>query len=121
MRRQLILPTLLMAATIVPAHGREMTLLSLGKLGRLSCFVWQSTSDRQATGEDWLFGYWTALNDIAAKRGRPQSRLGRAAVVAEVTKTCARNPSQIFAEAASDTFLELTMGKAPKRPEGETQ
>jgi hypothetical protein len=116
MRGYFIVSIAFMAMTTGPSQGQEVTLLSLGKLGGLSCFVWQSTTDRREDGENWLVGYWTALNALAAKAGRPQSDLDRAGIIAEVTRTCARNDSQVFAKAASDTFQELTAGAGAKRP-----
>jgi hypothetical protein len=78
----------------------------LSGIGRLSCKNWKSTPALENEGNTWLLGFWTALNYVAATADQQQVQIRGQAIVSEVAKTCARNPSETLATAAWETFFE---------------
>ena|ERR1700691_3244290 len=90
------------------AFTEEVVPVRITGMGRMSCAHWQSTSARLSEGGVWLYGFWTALNYVAATNKLVESKIDAEAIMAEVQKTCASRPSQDVATAAWKTWGELT-------------
>jgi hypothetical protein len=76
-------------------------------IGGMSCAHWQSAQALRSEGTIWIYGFWTGLNYVAAASGQPESKADTAAVLAEVRKICARDPSQVLASAVWTAYLDL--------------
>lgn len=76
-------------------------------IGGMSCAHWQSTQALRLEGTIWIYGFWTGLNYVAAASGQTESKVDTAAVLAEVKKTCAQQPSQVLASAVWTAYLDL--------------
>jgi hypothetical protein len=74
-------------------------------IGSMSCAHWRSTKELLAEGTVWIYGFWTGLNYVAAASEQAQSRTDSAAIVAEVKKACASEPSQTLAVTVWNTYL----------------
>jgi hypothetical protein len=83
------------------------TTVSVGMIGigSMSCAHWRSTKEHLTEGTVWIYGFWTGLNYVAAASEQAQSGTDTAAIVAEVKKACASEPSQTLATAVWNTFL----------------
>jgi len=76
-------------------------------IGGMSCAHWRATKEHLAEGIVWIFGFWTALNYVAAASEQAQSGTDTAEIVAEVKKRCAQVPSQTLASAVWNAYLEF--------------
>jgi hypothetical protein len=88
----------------VSAKNAKVSVDMMG-IGGMSCAHWPSTQEHLLEGTVWIYGFWTGLNYVAAARDQTQSKIGMAAIVAEVEKTCAQQTSQALASAAWTTHL----------------
>jgi hypothetical protein len=75
-------------------------------IGRMSCAHWQSTQARRLEGTIWIYGFWTALNYVAAASDQTQAKIDVAALAGQVEKICAQHTSQPLASAVWTTYLE---------------
>jgi hypothetical protein len=104
---------LLLAALVFVASARSTfaqdTKVSVGMtgIGGMSCAHWRATKGQLSEGTVWIFGFWTALNYVAAASEQPQSGTATAEIVTEVKKRCAQVPSQTLASAVWNTYLEF--------------
>ena len=73
----------------------------------MSCAHWRSTKEHSSEGIVWIYGFWTGLNYVAAASEQAQSGTDATAIVAEVRKTCASDPSQTLASAVWSTYLRF--------------
>ena len=96
---------------VASAHSSfaQDTKVSVGMtgIGGMSCAHWRATKVQLSEGTVWIFGFWTALNYVAAASDQAQSGTDTAEIVAEVKKTCAQAPSQSLASAVWTTYLEF--------------
>jgi|SRR5271170_3737643 len=96
---------------VVSAHPvlAQDTKVSVGMtgIGGMSCAYWRATKEHQSEGIVWIYGFWTALNYVAAASEQAQSGTDTAAIVAEVKKRCAEAPSQALASAVWNSYLEF--------------
>jgi hypothetical protein len=83
----------------VPVH--------LSGIGASTCAHWRSSAAARAEGTVWIFGFWSALNYVAAASDQSQANAAEKAVIAEVARLCAANPTQVLASAAWDAYLNL--------------
>lgn len=88
------------------AEGAKVSVHLTG-IGSLSCAHWRSTRARRLEGDVWIHGFWSGLNYVAAASDQPQSDAGEAAMLAEVEKICAQQPSDVLASAAWSAYLDL--------------
>lgn len=79
--------------------------VGMAGIGSMSCTHWRSTKEHLSEGIVWIYGFWTGLNYVAAASEQAQSGIDTAAIVAEVKKTCASEPSQTLAGAVWKTYL----------------
>jgi hypothetical protein len=86
------------------------TKISVGMIGigGMSCARWRSTKEHLSEGIVWIYGFWTGLNYVAAASEQAQSGTDAAAIVAQVKKTCASEPSQTLAAAVWSTYLAFS-------------
>jgi hypothetical protein len=104
---------LLLAALVFVAFARSTfaqdTKVSVGMtgIGGMSCAHWRATKEQLSEGTVWIFGFWTALNYVAAASEQPQSGTATAEIVGEVKKRCAQAPSQTLASAVWNAYLEF--------------
>jgi hypothetical protein len=96
---------------VVSAHHvfAQDTKVSVGMtgIGGMSCAHWRATKEHLSEGTIWIYGFWTALNYVAAASSQTQSGTDTAEIVAEVKKRCAQVPSQTLASAVWNTYLEF--------------
>ena len=62
-------------------------------LGTLSCATWQSDQVEQNRGNQWIFGYFSAVNLWGTTRGSVGGSTDQPGLVAEVKKQCDARPS----------------------------
>lgn len=75
-----------------------------------SCATWLSSSEYQLGGEQWIFGFWSGLNQEAAihnERSDVGKTTDRNGIVGEVKKVCLREPSKQLKDAAGLVFYEF--------------
>jgi hypothetical protein len=106
MLRWSIIPIVWIA--IGSASAEDQIPVQFTGIGRMSCAYWQSSAERFSEGGVWLYGYWTALNYVAATGNFVESKIDAAGIVAVVLKTCSVRPSQGLSKAAWQTWGELT-------------
>jgi hypothetical protein len=108
MVKRLLWAALVWASPVYPGSAEDAKVsIGMTGIGRMSCAHWQSTQAHRSEGTVWIYGFWTALNYVAAVSEQAQTKIDTAAIVAEVEKTCAKRPSQILASAAWTTYLEF--------------
>jgi hypothetical protein len=108
MIKRLLLPALISATLVYPASAEETKVsVQMTGIGGMSCAHWQSTQARRSEGAIWIYGFWTGLNYVAAASEQKQSKVDTTAIVAEVEKACAQQPSQVLAYAVWNTYLAL--------------
>jgi hypothetical protein len=88
----------------VSAQDDKVSVDMIG-IGSMSCAHWRSTQEDRLEGTIWIYGFWTGLNYVAAASDQTQAKIDPAAIVNEVEKTCARQPSQTLASAVWTAYL----------------
>jgi hypothetical protein len=108
MVKALSLAALVFVASACPilAEDAKVSVDTTG-IGGMSCAHWRATKDHLSEGTVWIYGFWTALNYVAAASDQAQSGTDTAEIVAEVKKRCAQLPSQTLASAVWKTYLEF--------------
>jgi hypothetical protein len=105
---QPVLWALICAAPVCPSLAQDARVsVDMMGIGSMSCAHWQSTQALRLEGTVWIYGFWTGLNYVAAASGQTELKVDTAAVLAEVTKTCAQRPSQVLASAVWTAYLHL--------------
>ena len=108
MIKRVLLPALLSATLVYPAPAEETKVpVQMTGIGGMSCAHWHSAQARRSEGVTWIYGFWTALNYVAAASQQKQSKVDSTAIVAEVEKACAQRPSQVLANAVWNSYLAL--------------
>ena len=74
-------------------------------IGSMSCSHWRATTEHLSQGTVWIYGFWTGLNYVAAASDQTQPKIDPTAIVNEVEKTCAQQPSQTLGSAVWATYL----------------
>jgi hypothetical protein len=107
MKKRVLIAALVFAslARMVSAQDAKVSVGMIG-IGRMSCAHWRSTQADQLEGTIWIYGFWTALNYVAAASDQTQAKTVEAAIAAQVEKTCAKQSSQPLASAVWTTYLE---------------
>src|SRR5260370_20985808 len=90
--------------SLLSAQDAKVSVDMIG-IGSMSCAHWRSTQEHLLEGTIWIYGFWTGLNYVAAASDQTQAKIGAAAIVAEVEKTCAQQTSQTLASAVWTTYL----------------
>jgi hypothetical protein len=80
----------------------------LSGIGATTCAHWRSSAATRAEGTVWIFGFWSALNYVAAASEQPQPSSTEKEVLAEVARICLANPSQVLASAAWTAYLNVS-------------
>ena len=89
---------------LVSAQDAKVSVDMIG-IGSMSCAYWRSTQEHRLEGTIWIYGFWTGLNYVAAASDQTQAKIDPAAIVNEVEKTCAQQPSQTLASAVWTAYL----------------
>ncbi|HSR06173.1 MAG TPA: hypothetical protein VLM42_03405 [Bryobacteraceae bacterium] len=117
MVKRALLAALVATSLVCPSLAEETKVsVQMTGIGGMSCAHWQSTRARRAEGTAWIYGFWTGLNYVAAASEQAQSKIETAAIVAEVEKTCAGQPTQVLAGAAWATYLDFAKRSAVPKP-----
>ena len=83
-------------ALTVPGVAHAVNLVGFGSK---TCSDWLSNSIHRLEGAVWIYGFWSALNYVAAASEQKQSQASSADMLDAVEKVCRREPSQILASA----------------------
>jgi hypothetical protein len=87
--------------------GETKVAVQMIGVGAMTCAHWRSTAASRAEGTVWIFGFWSGLNYVAAASDQAQANSEEKAVIAEVVRVCATDPSQVLASAAWAAYLNL--------------
>src|ERR1700676_420272 len=103
---RIIFPALVLAALVCPISAQDAKVsVDMKGIGSMSCAHWRSAQAHLLEGTVWIYGFWPALNYVAAASDQAQAKIDIAAIVVEVEKTCARQTSQTLASAVWTTYL----------------
>src|SRR5258706_14403330 len=106
MVKPVLLAALVCAAPVCLSSAQDAKVsVDVMGIGGMSCAHWRSTQEHLLEGTVWIYGFWTGLNYVAAASDQTQAKIGAAAIVAEVEKTCAQQTSQTLASAVWTTYL----------------
>jgi len=106
MVKPVLLAALVCAAPVCLSSAQDAKVsVDMMGIGGMSCAHWRSTQEHLLEGTVWIYGFWTGLNYVAAASDQTQAKIGAAAIVAEVEKTCAQQTSQTLASAVWTTYL----------------
>ena len=110
-RRMWIL--LLGAGLLSPVAKAEESRVTveLSGIGAMSCAHWRSTATTRGEGIVWIFGFWSGLNYVAAASEQDHPNLNEKQVIAEVTRICATDPTQVLASAAWSAYVNSNSAK----------
>jgi hypothetical protein len=108
MIKAFLIAAVVFVAPAYPALAQD-TKVSVGMtgIGGMSCAYWRATKEHLAEGTVWIYGFWTALNYVAAASEQAQSGTDTAEIVAEVKKRCAQGPAQTLASVVWNAYLEF--------------
>ena len=106
MIKRSLLAAIFVAALVcqVSAQDAKVSVDMIG-IGSMSCAYWRSTQEHRLEGTIWIYGFWTGLNYVAAASDQTQARIDAAAIVVEVERICAQQPSQTLASVVWATYL----------------
>ena len=106
MIRRFLFAAIFFAAPVcqVSAQDDKVSVDMIG-IGSMSCSHWRATKEHLLEGTVWIYGFWTGLNYVAAASGQSPANVNISAIVVEVEKTCAQQPSQTLASAVWTTYL----------------
>src|SRR5712675_2847410 len=108
MVKPVLLAALVCAAPVSRSSAQDAKVsVDMMGIGGMSCAHWRSTQEHLLEGTVWIYGFWTGLNYVAAASDQTQAKIGAAAIVAEVEKTCAQQTSQTLASAVWTTYLGI--------------
>src|SRR5258707_13584167 len=105
MIKGVLFTALIFAAPFCLVSAQDAKVSDMMGIGGMSCAHWRSTQEHLLEGTVWIYGFWTGLNYVAAASDQTQAKIGAAAIVAEVQKTCAQQTSQTLARAVWTTYL----------------
>ena len=106
MMNRILFAALVFTAPACPVLAQDVKIsVDMIGIGSMSCTHWRSTQERRLEGTIWIYGFWTGLNYVAAASDQTQAKTDAAAIVNEVEKTCAQQPSQTLASAIWTTYL----------------
>ena len=91
-------------SSVAKAEESRVT-VQLNGIGAMSCAHWRSTATTRGEGIVWIFGFWSGLNYVAAASEQDHPNLNEKQVIAEVTRICATDPSQILASATWSAYV----------------
>jgi hypothetical protein len=100
---------IVLASSALPAQERLPAFWTLG-IGSRSCATWQSNSSYQRDGTNWIYGYWTGLNNAQTnpKDRMIGSKTDPQGIISEVKKNCDNQPSMALFDATSLTYREFS-------------
>ena len=106
MIRRFLFAAIFFAAPVcqVSAQGAKVSVDMIG-IGSMSCSHWRATKEHFLEGTVWIYGFWTGLNYVAAASDQTQAKIDPAAILNEIEKICAQQPSQTLASAVWTTYL----------------
>ena len=108
MVKPVLFAALVCAAPVCRSSAQQAKIaIDMIGIGGMSCAHWQSTQALRLEGTIRIYGFWMGLNYVAAASGQTETKVDTAAVMVEVTKTCAQRPSQVLATAAWTAYLAL--------------
>lgn len=100
----------ILAALFLLCAGRAVAAGPSGEsyyygIGRLSCATWTPTTG--SSEQNWLFGFWSALNETNPINRAVGSRTDGAGIVEEVRKVCRDDPSLDVGYATARAYERL--------------
>ena len=110
-RAVLVAFMILVAPFRLHAQSSDMnTLIRSYGLAGSSCATWLSSPTSVYGGSQWIFGFWSGLNQQTVFDGG-QGSVGKstdqAGIVAEVKKVCSEEPSSQLQDAAGKVFYRF--------------
>jgi hypothetical protein len=100
------LAALIFVAGISPSEAKYW---AVGQ-GRSSCASWLSHPEFERDGDQWIVGYWTAMNKYNKQNSEVGSRSDPEGILGEIKKICLAEPSSV---------LDDVVGRVYKRFEEE--
>jgi len=94
-------------SSIARAEESRVTVQLTG-IGALTCAHWRSTPATRAEGTVWILGFWSGLNYVAAASDQSQPKSTEKQVIAEVTRICATDPSQVLASVTWAVYVDFS-------------
>jgi hypothetical protein len=94
-------------SSIAKAEEAELSVHLTG-IGASTCAHWRSSAATRAEGTVWIFGFWSALNYVAAASQQAQSGSTEKEMIGEVVRGCMTDPSQALASAAWAAYLNAS-------------
>jgi len=106
--KSVLLAALICVAPACPSAAQDAKIsVDMMGIGAMSCAHWQSTQGNRLEGTIWIYGFWTGLNYVASASEQTVAKADTAAVLVEVEKRCAENPSQVLARAVWTAYIDL--------------
>ena len=73
-------------------------------IGNFSCARWLSSAFLEGSGEAWIAGYWTGLNELSNTDHMVGHAVDNAGIYGEVKKVCTEHPSMQLPEATYQVY-----------------
>jgi len=87
------------------SQQKPITALVLGT-GFQSCANWLSTPEYERDGNEWILGYWSAVNLLNENHGVGRNTEGPG-IIGEVRKVCVAEPSTRLSDAVARVYRNL--------------
>jgi hypothetical protein len=106
MVKRLLFAAIIFVASVCQVSAQDIKVsVDMIGIGGMSCAHWRATKEHLLEGTVWIYGFWTGLNYVAAASDQTQARIDAAAIVVEVERICAQQPSQTLASVVWATYL----------------
>jgi hypothetical protein len=86
------------------AQQSQLVLTHIFGIGQMSCAYWLSLPTREHEGEDWILGYWSAVNAVNTANHLVGSHSDAEAIFGEIKKICGAEPSTKLASAVARVY-----------------
>lgn len=108
MTRRLALAAVVLALSSGPAgaEGPNDPILMVG-VGTLSCATWLNEPAQRLLSEQWILGFWTAMNAYSEPGGAVGQSTDQAGIVGEVRKDCQGQPSLKLMYATYKAYIRM--------------
>jgi hypothetical protein len=76
-------------------------------MGNQSCASWTDNPAATVAGDQWILGYWSALNLVNTTNKSVGSKTDGEGVLGEVRLYCQQHPSMLINAAVSDVYVRM--------------
>lgn len=80
-------------------------------IGQGSCAKWRSTPSDTIQGDQWVLGWWSAMNLANDRNKFVGTQTDGEGIVGEVLKVCTENPSMLLINAAAAVYIKMATPK----------